>query len=123
MKTSDCIEIKLPKDTKYISVARLVTSGIGRELNLSIEEIEDLRVCIGEACINSIKLSSKESLNIKYIINNDKISINIEGVNKAIPESIKESAELELGILIIETLMDEVLYDDNSISITKFIHQ
>ena len=43
------VEIRLPADGAYVSVLRTTTAAIAARLDLTIDDIEDLRVAVGEA--------------------------------------------------------------------------
>jgi serine/threonine-protein kinase RsbW len=44
------VERRLPADGAYVSVVRTTTAGLAARLDFTIDEIEDLRIAIGEAC-------------------------------------------------------------------------
>ncbi len=44
------VELKVPADTAYVSVLRTTTAGLAARLDFTIDDIEDLRIAVGEAC-------------------------------------------------------------------------
>ncbi|MDQ6935786.1 MAG: anti-sigma factor [Actinomycetota bacterium] len=44
------VELRLPADSAYVSVIRLTTAGIAARLDFTLDDIEDLRIAVGEAC-------------------------------------------------------------------------
>jgi serine/threonine-protein kinase RsbW len=46
----DSVEIRLPADSAYLSVLRTATAGLAARLNFTLDEIEDLRIAVDEAC-------------------------------------------------------------------------
>jgi len=46
----DVVVITLPADSAYLSVLRTATAGLAARLNFTIDEIEDLRIAVDEAC-------------------------------------------------------------------------
>lgn len=116
----DSIYLTIPSKVEYIATARLVTSGIANKMNLTIDDIEDIKVCVGEACINALNWSGKEEISIEFEISDDKMIISMEGVMENIPDISHSHKEGELGLLIIKSLMDEVLFLDNRIKMTKY---
>lgn len=117
----DIINLKIPMKPDYISLVRLTASSIAYNLNMSIHEIDDIKVCIGEACNNSLSFSDKEEIAIVFEVDPEKVTIEVEGVMENIPDELDESNERELGLLIIRTLMDTVEYDNYGIRMTKYI--
>ncbi len=113
----DLIELIVPNKPDYVGVIRLTTSAIGSNMSLNIEEIEDLKVSISEACNNA--LGKSENFVIKYELNNEKLEITVENVSEE--DTDDNSKEKKLGILIIKSLMDEVYFTSNGIKMIKNI--
>ena len=44
------VELRLPADGVYVSVVRTTTAGLAARLDFLIDDIEDLRIAVGEAC-------------------------------------------------------------------------
>ena len=44
------VELRLPADIAYVSVLRTTTAGLAARLDFPIDDIEDLRIAVGEAC-------------------------------------------------------------------------
>jgi serine/threonine-protein kinase RsbW len=44
------VEIRLPADGAFLSVLRTATAALAARLNFTIDEIEDLRIAVDEAC-------------------------------------------------------------------------
>jgi serine/threonine-protein kinase RsbW len=49
-KPQDVVVIRLPADSAYLSVLRTATAGLAARLDFTIDEIEDLRIAVDEAC-------------------------------------------------------------------------
>jgi serine/threonine-protein kinase RsbW len=47
---ADFVEIRLPADGAFLSVLRTATAALAARLNFTIDEIEDLRIAVDEAC-------------------------------------------------------------------------
>src|SRR6478609_4419094 len=47
---SDEVELRLPADSAYLSVLRTATAGLAARLDFTLDEIEDLRIAVDEAC-------------------------------------------------------------------------
>ena len=46
----DLVTVRLPADSAYLSVLRTATAGLAARLDFNLDEIEDLRIAIDEAC-------------------------------------------------------------------------
>ena len=45
----DVVEVRLPADVIYISILRLTAAGLAARCELTIDDIEDLRLAVDEA--------------------------------------------------------------------------
>ena len=71
----DSILLNIPSKPDYIGLVRLASSSISNKCGLNIDEIEDIKVAIGEACTNSFILSGKDNINIEFQIENEKLEL------------------------------------------------
>lgn len=44
------VELRLPVDSAYVSVLRATTVSLAARLDFTVDDIEDLRIAVGEAC-------------------------------------------------------------------------
>ncbi len=130
------VSISLPFKPEYVSVGRLTASIIANQMGFNIEDIEDIKVAVGEACNNAIihgkNKSEDDNYKMSFIVADDKFIAIIEDKGKGfeaekcpVPDlcSPKEGG---LGIFIIKSLMDEVEIDScpghgTKIIMTKFL--
>ncbi len=49
--TGDRVALRLPAVSAYLSVLRIATSGLAARMNFRLDEIEDLRIAVDEACV------------------------------------------------------------------------
>ncbi len=49
-EVEDAVEIRLPAESAYLSVLRTATAGLAARLDFTLDEIEDLRIAVDEAC-------------------------------------------------------------------------
>lgn len=114
--------MKIPCAAEFIAVARLAISGIASRMNFTIEEIEDIKVSLSEACTNAIQHAydnpdpSKDSIELEVTINGDVLEIVIQDSGKGFDIAIlgteeqktrsREKMGLGLGLTFIKSLMD-----------------
>jgi serine/threonine-protein kinase RsbW len=48
--TPDVVELRLPAESAYLAVLRTATAGLAARLDFTLDEIEDLRIAVDEAC-------------------------------------------------------------------------
>lgn len=46
----DAVAVRLPATSGYLSVLRTVTAGLAARLDFTLDEIEDMRIAVDEAC-------------------------------------------------------------------------
>jgi serine/threonine-protein kinase RsbW len=46
----DVVDVRLPATSAYLSVLRTATAGLAARLDFTVDEIEDLRIAVDEAC-------------------------------------------------------------------------
>jgi len=44
------VELRLPAESAYVAVLRMTTAGLAARLDFTLDDIEDLRIAVGEAC-------------------------------------------------------------------------
>ena len=49
MKSPD-VELRLPADGAYVAILRTATAGLAARIDFTLDDIEDLRIAVGEAC-------------------------------------------------------------------------
>jgi serine/threonine-protein kinase RsbW len=120
------IEFSMPCMSDYVGVVRLAVSGLATRMNFSIEEIEDIKIAVSEACTNSVQYAFDDPKNERIFINfnlfKDKLEIIVKDngkgfdadkldrtpINERTLDEIDENVpRLGLGITFIKSLMDE----------------
>lgn len=121
MLNNDKFHLNVPSKSDYIRVVRLTTSGICSNMNFNIDEIEDIKVCVSEACNNVIAQKDKAQIDLDYEISKKGLEIKVKDVLKDLSNKGIDNFDGELGILIISSLMDEVEFTDEGIKMVKYI--
>lgn len=114
-KKDTLVEITIPADPEYLRVVRLLVSGYSSNHPLPLDEVEDIKVAVSEACNNAIQKAESTgavgSVKISCWIEGTYIFFKVEdSVQEASGDGFDENADAErgLGFLLIQTLMDEV---------------
>ena len=103
----ETIELSLPLNGAYVSAARLTASSIANRQNFDIDEMEDIKYAVSEACTFLIKKlpNSKTSFVIRFVIAHNRLTIQLS-LNT--PTDFTYSDD-EMSILMIKGLMDDFL--------------
>ena len=111
----DSISMVLPSKPEYVGVIRLTVSAIANRMGFNIEEIEDIKVAVAEACTNAIKHGLNQDFSVCFDIFEEEIVISIKDKGKGYNTEEMNDPDLDnpreeggLGIFIIRSLMDEV---------------
>lgn len=113
---NDIISISLPTKSEYVSIARLTASVVANKVGFDVEDIEDIKVTVGEACNNAV-LHGKESgsFTLNFIAESDRMVIEVVDCGDGFEISDYQEPDLDnpkengLGLFIMKSLMDEVL--------------
>lgn len=55
------VELRVPASSAYVAVLRSVTAGLAARCDLTLDEIEDLRIAVDEACALLLPLGEAEA--------------------------------------------------------------
>jgi len=122
------ITLTIPSLPELVGVVRLAISGVAARMNFTIDEIEDIKISVSEACTNVIQHAygngsnpHENMIEIKAFINEDTLEIIVKdfgnGFDLSIlgtPEQRKQSEEkmgLGLGLTFIKSLMDDAHFE------------
>jgi len=108
------VELRIPAEPEWVGVARLAAAGIASRLDFPIEDLEDLKLAVAEACNCCIQNGGDDDLHVGCEIHEDRIIITVERTGAPTttqrPASGDEMGLGQLGVFIIRALMDEVVY-------------
>jgi serine/threonine-protein kinase RsbW len=118
--SENCVYMTLPAQASFVSVARLTVSGIASRMNFGVDQIEDIKVALSEACTNVIQHAYPEKsgvIEIEFRLFDDALEIQVsdtgqgfdtQNVKSKKPESPQtEPFGLGLGLVFIQSLMDK----------------
>ena len=72
----DLVVITLPASSAYLSVLRTATAGLAARLDFTIDEIEDLRIAVDEACAMLLSQAiSGADITCEFTLDLDRISV------------------------------------------------
>ena len=121
------IELEIPARPEYVGLARLVVSSLAStRRTLADDRIDDLKLAVSEACTNAIEahadLDVRERVVVRWSEADDHLQVQVEDRGQgfdpgALPEHPpvtdpdRLNFERGLGIPLIRTLVDEVIFD------------
>jgi serine/threonine-protein kinase RsbW len=119
---TELVELRIPSRPEWVALARLAAASVANRLHFSIEELEDVKLAVAEACTAVIQHESHgEFIDLTCEALTDSLHIRVrdsgrrDARNLESPKISYEEARIAgLGVFLIRTLMDEVTYDVNA---------
>lgn len=111
------VELRIPCRPEFVGVARLAILGVASRMKFSYDQVEDVRLAVGEACTTSVEWAERNKretadILVRSSITDTKLTVDIidsAGEREEKPaEQEKEPDEESLGALLITLLVDEV---------------
>jgi len=126
--TLGVVELRIPSKAEWVAVARLAVAAVANRLNFSIEDIEDVKLAVAEACTNCIQhAEGSDQIQITCETGPEGLTVRVRDFGRGPrPEGIKPRDADEprvggLGVFLIRSLMDNVEYDVHPESGTNLV--
>jgi len=116
------VELSIPSRPEYVGVARLAILGVASRMRFSYDEVEDIRLAVGEACTSVLDRVEGQAeappIQIRCLIDPGKLTVEVTDCVAADAKATPGAAggshdDVQLGGVLIRILMDEVTADDN----------
>ena len=111
------VELRIPCKPEYVGVARLAILGVASRMKFSYDQVEDVRLAVGEACTTAVEWAARNKRDntdivVRSSITDTKLTVDVidsAGERQETPaEQDKEIEPESLGALLITLLVDEV---------------
>ena len=73
---SDTVDLRVPADPAYLAVLRTATAGLAARLDLTLDEIEDLRIAVDEVMLHRIASGGSSRGNLDFAIDRGQVVVN-----------------------------------------------
>jgi serine/threonine-protein kinase RsbW len=85
---ADTVELRVPADPAYLAVVRTATAGLAARLDLTLDEIEDLRIAVDEACalLLAHRAHEGQDLETAFTIHPNALDVLVRGPAPALPD-------------------------------------
>lgn len=134
-KDAETVTLVLPGRSEYLQVARLTTSAVAARTDLTVDDIEDLKVAVGEACTNVIDHAFNEQtdasqrlITLRMSVTRDEITVEVEDEGAGFdPDELERErreayeGERGLGFFLIRELTDSLQIESAPGSGTRVI--
>jgi len=116
----DRILLTLPAAPEFVRVARLTSAGLATRIGMGYDEVEDLRIAVGEACSVLIGSGARRgTLTLTFTLAESEVHVVIDGAFDGGPGP--DASDTELSDQILDAVVDEhqVDVDRDRVWITK----
>jgi serine/threonine-protein kinase RsbW len=102
------ISLTFPADTRWVRLARLLTSGVAAQAGFDVEEVEDLKIAVDEICATLIERSgNSEPVRLGFLPSDGSVEVAIEcSLATGTAESWTEE-RVKLSEQILSVVVDE----------------
>ena len=77
-QAGDTVELRLPASSAYLAVLRTAAAGLAARLDFTLDEIEDLRIAVDEACAMLLpKVPDGEQLTCRFEVGADSLGVRV----------------------------------------------
>lgn len=74
----DVVLLTVPADGGYLGVLRTATAGLAARLHFALDEIEDLRIAVDEACAMLLAIATPGAeLDCRFAVTDDALSVEV----------------------------------------------
>jgi serine/threonine-protein kinase RsbW len=93
----EAVRLSLPASPDYVRIVRLAASGIATNLGFDVDELDDLRVAVGELVNLTLEVCRPETLDVTFTIDGNELRV--EGSAPAADGRVVELDSLTRQIL------------------------
>ena len=74
----DVVLLTVPADGGYLGVLRTATAGLAARLHFALDEIEDLRIAVDEACAMLLAIATRDAeLECRFAVSDDALTVRV----------------------------------------------
>lgn len=114
----ETVELRVPSRAEWVALVRLATAAVANRLQFSIEDIEDVKLAVAEACTAVLQHPKHgEFIEVTCDVLPGALGLRVrDSGRRAAAQPVRaldfdEARSAGLGVFLIRTLMDEVRYD------------
>jgi serine/threonine-protein kinase RsbW len=75
---NDVVLLSVPADGGYLGVLRTATAGLAARLHFALDEIEDLRIAVDEACAMLLAVATADAeLECRFVVTDDALTVEV----------------------------------------------
>jgi len=104
------VSLTIPAAAAWVRVARLAASGVAAPLGLGLDDIEDLKLAIGEACGDRLEVGAAErTLTVRFHASGTELIVEVEGDSPDPPAGSEAGDGEGYALALMEAVTDGVV--------------
>lgn len=120
MPATDRVEVTIPARPEFVSVARLAAATVAARQGFTYDEIEDVKLAVGEACASLIVSGTVpgQPMKVQFLLNQDALEIRVEARAPGVILPLTASGEgassgglpiddSRMGVFLMQCVVDE----------------
>ena len=112
--------VQVPADSAYVSVLRTTTAGLAARLDFTLDDIEDLRIAVGEACATVLAGSDgRGHLECSFGLGEEEIEVSVAAENPSGKPPVEDSFPWQVLVALASSATATVADGKVSITLTK----
>ena len=115
---SPTVEIRVPADSAYVSVLRTATAGLAARLDFTVDDIDDLRMAVDEACgLLLPQAVDGSNLSCVFVLGEDRLTVAVSAAS-ARPRLPAQDGFAWAVLTAVAGSVDAVIGPDDTVTIT-----
>ena len=102
------IHISVPAEAQYVGLVRSTSAHVAAHCDLTMDQIEDLRLAVNEAFAFLVDPSADSSIDITFTVDGSTLAITLKG-----PHTIQEPDRNSFGWTVLSALVNAVASSRN----------
>jgi serine/threonine-protein kinase RsbW len=101
----DAVSVRLPAVSAYLSVLRTATAGLAARLDFTLDQIEDLRIAVDEACAMLLRQAVPGTdLTAEFELTGEEMTVRVEVSTVGVTEPKRD----DFAWMVLTALADDV---------------
>lgn len=114
---SDVVRLSFPAKSDYLLLARLVLSGLARDVQIDDELLADLKLAVTEACGNAVRHAypgGEGDVSVSFVVDGAALVVIVEDQGAGIQDEARASDESDrpleggMGMSIMRAIVDDL---------------
>jgi serine/threonine-protein kinase RsbW len=101
------VELRLPADSAFVSVLRTTSAGLAARLDFTLDDVEDLRMAVGEACAIVLSGTSGGDLTAQFWFGERALTVRVSAPVEGASESEPLAPEDDFGWQVLSALASD----------------